>query len=99
LKRTVDILGELGKNKNGVFLVGFAAETENLIENATAKLKAKGLDLIIANDVSKEGAGFDVDTNRVTILDKNGLVEETALLPKDAIASQILNTVESRLNL
>jgi len=97
LKRTIDILAEVGKDKGKMVLAGFAAETENLIENATAKLKAKGLDLIIANDVTEEGAGFELDTNRVTILDKNGLVDETGLLSKDAVASKILNAVETKL--
>jgi len=97
LQRTTDILAEMGKDKGKIFLAGFAAETENLIENATAKLKAKGLDLIIANDVGEEGAGFDLDTNRTTILDRNGLVEETGLLSKDVVASRILNAVEARL--
>lgn len=97
LQKTIDILGEAGKTKDGLFLVGFAAETDKLRENASSKLKEKNLDLIIANDVSEEGVGFDTDTNRVTILDSNGLVEETELLSKEAIASNILNIVEKRL--
>ncbi|MBE9536844.1 MAG: bifunctional 4'-phosphopantothenoylcysteine decarboxylase/phosphopantothenoylcysteine synthetase, partial [Proteobacteria bacterium] len=75
----------------------FAAETKDLIENASKKLKGKNLDLIIANNVTEKGAGFDLDTNRVTILDKNGVIEETGLLSKDCIASEILDAVEAKL--
>jgi phosphopantothenoylcysteine decarboxylase/phosphopantothenate--cysteine ligase len=68
LERTVDILKEVGKRKGDRILIGFAAETENLISNAKEKLKEKNLDLIVVNDVSKAGAGFGVDTNQVKIL-------------------------------
>ena len=72
LEKTVDILAELGKRKQQQFLVGFAAETENIEENAKEKLRKKNLDLIVVNDVTQEGAGFGVDTNIVTIYRKNG---------------------------
>ena len=69
LERTEDILLSLGKNKKpGQILVGFAAETENLLDNARRKLDKKNLDMIVANDVTKAGAGFDVDTNIATII-------------------------------
>lgn len=96
LQKTVDILGELGRNKNCGFLVGFAAETENLIDNASKKLKEKNLDLIVANDVSEEGAGFDVDTNRVYMIDNAGVIEETSLLPKKVIAAKILDIISNK---
>jgi phosphopantothenoylcysteine decarboxylase/phosphopantothenate--cysteine ligase len=97
LTRTKDILGELGKlpsRKQGVpVLVGFAAETTDVISYATAKLQQKAADLIVANDVSRTDAGFDVDTNAVTLV-SNGGVEEVPLQSKDAIAARILDRVE-----
>lgn len=97
LQRTRDIICEAGKDKGSMILAGFAAETENLIANASKKLQEKNLDLIIANDVTEKGAGFDADNNRVTILDNKGIVEETGLLSKAAISSIILNAVEAKL--
>lgn len=94
--KTADILEELGKKKEGL-LVGFAAETENLIENASQKLSAKNLDLIVANDVSGTETGFDADDNRVSIIDKSGIVKETPKLPKDEVARIILDVVSERL--
>ena len=98
LTRTQDIISELGKIKGHSLLVGFAAETENLLANASKKLKAKGMDLIIANDVSEEGIGFDVDVNRVHILDKNGEVRQTDKLSKREIAGIILDAIKERLS-
>lgn len=98
LTRTVDIASELGKTKGSSLLVGFAAETENLIENASKKLISKGMDLIIANDVSEDGIGFDVDVNRVHILDKNGEIEQTGKLSKKAIARIIIDVVKEKLS-
>lgn len=97
LEKTVDIIEELGKKKRGSLLVGFAAETENLIENARKKLKAKNLDLIVANDVTEEGAGFDADTNRVFLIDRNGVVEETPKLSKGEVAARIVDLIRERL--
>ena len=97
LTRTPDIACQLGKTKGSSLLVGFAAETENLLENASKKLKSKGMDLIIANDVSEEGIGFDTDVNRVHILDKNGEVERTGTLSKKDIAGIIIDVIKKRL--
>ena len=72
LDRNKDIAQEIGKIKNNKILVGFAAETNDLIENASLKIKKKNLDFIVANDLTKEGAGFGVDTNIVKIIDKEG---------------------------
>jgi len=93
LERNPDILAELGGRKGGKVLVGFAAETEDLLKNAEEKLRKKNLDLIVANDVSKEGAGFSVDTNLVKILDRKGNVEEFPLLSKREVAEIVLDRV------
>ncbi len=74
-------------------LVGFAAETQQLRENAAAKLAAKRLDLMVANDVSAPDAGFEVDTNRALLLDASGGVEEVPLLSKLALADVILDRI------
>ena len=89
LKPNPDILRELGMRKNGRILIGFAAETESLIANAKKKLRDKNLDLIVANDVTEEGSGFDGDTNKATILDKTGTVHPLPLMSKDELADRI----------
>jgi len=91
LVRTTDILSELGRAKGSRVLVGFAAETERVVEHAREKLRGKKLDLIVANDVTAEGAGFSVDTNRVTILDREGGEEDLPLLSKDETADIIVD--------
>ena len=94
LEKTYDFLVELGETKpEGQILVGFAAETENLLENARAKLKRKNLDLIVANDVSAPGAGFAHDTNAVTILFGTGDELAIPLDTKRAIADAIFDAV------
>lgn len=93
LMPTVDILASLGREKGGRLLVGFAAETRDLLANATAKLKAKNLDLIVANDVSASDAGFVAPTNRVTILDPAGGAEELPLMSKAEVAGRLLDRV------
>ncbi len=97
LNRTRDILGELGRlpsRKDRVpVLVGFAAETKDVIAYAQGKLQAKGADLIVANDVSRRDAGFDVDTNAVWLVTPGG-VEELPLQSKSAVAATILDRVE-----
>jgi phosphopantothenoylcysteine decarboxylase / phosphopantothenate---cysteine ligase len=91
LERTTDILAELGrKRRPGQVLVGFAAETENGIENARKKLEEKGLDLIVLNNVSESDAGFDVDTNRVWLIQPHGQIEEWPLLGKDEVADRLV---------
>jgi phosphopantothenoylcysteine decarboxylase/phosphopantothenate--cysteine ligase len=93
LESTPDILAEIGKRKGRRILVGFAAETQDVVANARKKLQRKNLDLMVANDVSQPGAGFDADTNLVKILDAKGGVEELPLLPKAAVADRILDRV------
>ncbi|GBD38357.1 Coenzyme A biosynthesis bifunctional protein CoaBC [bacterium HR37] len=93
LVRTTDILLEVGRRKDNKIVVGFAAETENVIENALTKLRVKNLDLIVANDVSKSGAGFEKDTNIVYFVDRWGKVEELPLLTKSEIAERIFDKV------
>jgi len=90
LVRTPDILTEV----QGTFIrVGFAAESENLVENARKKLQQKKLDLIVANDITEAGSGFGTDTNKVTILDGKGTVEDLPLLSKREVAEKILDRV------
>jgi phosphopantothenoylcysteine decarboxylase/phosphopantothenate--cysteine ligase len=91
LEPNADILKELGQRKNGKLLVGFAAETGNLDVNAEKKLRAKNLDMIVANDVTIEGSGFDGDTNIVTIFDRSGATRSLPLMSKDEVAEQIFN--------
>ena len=94
LEATPDILADLGKNKPaGQVLVGFAAETENLIVNALAKLERKGADLIVANDVSQDGVGFAHATNAVTLVARGTEPVEVALADKRSIARSVLNAV------
>ena len=94
LEKNPDILAEIGARKEGRLLVGFAAETQDLVRNATLKLGAKNLDLVVANDVSQEGAGFNVDTNIVKLLFRDGRVEELPKLDKEELAGIILERVE-----
>jgi phosphopantothenoylcysteine decarboxylase/phosphopantothenate--cysteine ligase len=93
LESTPDILAEVGKRKGRRILVGFAAETEDLVANARKKLQRKNLDLMVANDVSQPGAGFDSDTNLVKILDARGGVEELPLQTKRWVADRVLDRV------
>lgn len=93
LEKNPDILAELGALKKDCVLVGFAAETSDLIENARDKLKRKNLDMIVANDVTQEGAGFDVDTNIVRFLFADGTIDELPRMTKDAVATRLLDAV------
>jgi len=93
LEPTVDILQELGANKNGKVLVGFAAETENHVENGFDKLKAKNLDLIVVNPASGPDSAFDSDMNQATIIDASGQTEEISLVSKHVMADKILDRV------
>ncbi len=88
-----DILAKLGSLKGSRLLIGFAAETRDLVANARRKLQAKGVHLMVANDVTAEGAGFDVDTNVVTIIDRSGRVERLAKMSKDAVADVIVDRI------
>jgi len=96
LVRTPDILSEVG-SRAGLVKVGFAAESHELLANAGHKVAAKGLDLIAANDITARDAGFAVETNRVTLIDKAGDVEELPLLPKYDVAWRILDKVAALL--
>jgi phosphopantothenoylcysteine decarboxylase/phosphopantothenate--cysteine ligase len=97
LEKTVDILDVISdlktKQKNPRIVVGFAAESQDLIKNAQAKLNEKNLDLIVANDITSKDAGFAVDTNRVTILDAGGGEEALSLMTKEEVAEHILQRV------
>lgn len=94
LALTPDILSELGRRKGRRLLVGFAAETHDLLANARAKLQAKNLDLMVANQVGAgTDSGFGAETNRVTILSRDGLAEELPLLPKSEVARLIFDRI------
>ncbi len=89
---TPDILKEMGKNKQEKqIMVGFAAETENILENARKKLVSKNLDFIVANDVTMEGAGFAIDTNIVTFISREGEVQSLPKMSKDEVAVAIID--------
>ncbi|MFN3740394.1 MAG: bifunctional phosphopantothenoylcysteine decarboxylase/phosphopantothenate--cysteine ligase CoaBC [Thermodesulfovibrionales bacterium] len=92
LQPTVDIIGQAGRLSKRPFLVGFAAETSEDIEGARQKLLQKGLDMIVLNNIAEPGAGFESDTNRVFIIDRDS-VESTELMPKEEIASIIIDRV------
>jgi phosphopantothenoylcysteine decarboxylase/phosphopantothenate--cysteine ligase len=94
LSRTPDILRRLGKIKGDRLLVGFAAETEDLVKNAETKLKEKNLDMIVANNVQMSDSGFGVDTNRVTLIFADARQESLSLMSKDDLADLILDRVK-----
>ncbi len=98
LQRNPDILAELGAQKGSRVLIGFAAETEELLKNAREKLTKKNLDLIVANDVTMEGAGFDGDTNIVRFLSADGAVEELPEMSKALVAETLLDRVSALLS-
>jgi len=93
LETTQDILASLGKIKINQFIIGFALETENEIENAKLKIQKKNLDLIVLNSMQDEGAGFGKPTNKVTFIDSNFKIEPMQLKSKEAVAIDILNKV------
>ncbi|MBJ6723218.1 bifunctional phosphopantothenoylcysteine decarboxylase/phosphopantothenate--cysteine ligase CoaBC [Geomesophilobacter sediminis] len=93
LEKNPDILAEVGAMKGDRVVVGFAAETHDLIANATKKLTGKNVDMIVANDVSQEGAGFNVDTNIAKLLLRDGTVEELPKMGKDELAGVILDRI------
>ena len=98
LERTTDILASLSAQRTTQLMVGFAAETNDLIAHAKDKLKAKGLDLIVANDVTIEGAGFGSDQNAAVLIDRQGGMTELPLMPKRALADAILNRAHTLLH-
>jgi len=101
LVRTPDILSAVAAQRGAgcrlKAVVGFAAETRDVLENAREKLARKRLDLIVANDVSAADSGFEVDTNRVTLLDASGGVQTLPLMSKAAVAEQIIDRLVAML--
>jgi len=93
LEANPDILATVARNKGERVVAGFAAETDNVAENARKKLEKKNADLIVANDVTAEGAGFDVDTNVVTIFTRDGREVPLPRLSKAEVAQRILDEV------
>ncbi|MBW1999288.1 MAG: bifunctional phosphopantothenoylcysteine decarboxylase/phosphopantothenate--cysteine ligase CoaBC [Deltaproteobacteria bacterium] len=96
LVRTADILAELGRRKkeHKYILVGFAAETRDVLENAASKLERKNLDMIVANDVSRTDAGFQSDTNRVKIIEREGKTCDLPLMSKEEVAEHLLDRIK-----
>jgi len=97
LVKNPDIAEEIGRIKGGKRLVGFCAETENIIENAIDKVIRKNMDFIVANDVTMEGAGFGTDTNIVKIIGRQGIIEDLPKISKDEVAHKILDTLKNLL--
>jgi phosphopantothenoylcysteine decarboxylase / phosphopantothenate---cysteine ligase len=96
LKPTKDIAGTLGQlKKHPQILAGFALETENEIENAKGKLLRKNLDIIVLNSLREEGAGFEHDTNKITIIDRNNIIDKFELKSKEEAATDILEKIIS----
>ncbi|WP_425448977.1 bifunctional phosphopantothenoylcysteine decarboxylase/phosphopantothenate--cysteine ligase CoaBC [Dethiothermospora halolimnae] len=95
--RNSDILFEIGKNKGDKILVGFAAETDNIIENAKNKIKKKNLDFIVANDISKKDVGFISNHNMATIINRKGDIDNYPKMTKSELAKVIINKVQSHL--
>ena len=93
LERTKDVLASLGEIKTKQFLIGFALETENEIENAKLKIQKKNLDLIVLNSLQDEGAGFGKPTNKITFIDKDNFIEALPLQSKEAVAEDIINKI------
>ena len=98
LTQTKDILASLGAQKKNQFLVGFALETNNEIENAKSKLKSKNLDLIVLNSLKDKGAGFKIATNKVTLIDKNEVMTEFGVKSKSEVAQDIFNEILKSIN-
>jgi phosphopantothenoylcysteine decarboxylase/phosphopantothenate--cysteine ligase len=97
LVKNPDILQMIGERKTKQFIVGFAAETERIDEFAMDKLKRKHCDLLVANDVTEEGAGFGTDTNVVRLYDTNGLIEKLPVMSKQGVARELLLRVAERI--
>lgn len=98
LEKTKDILASLGTLKKHQFLVGFALETDNELENAQIKLKKKNLNLIVLNSLKDKGSGFKTNTNKVTFISKDGTLTAFDLKPKSQVAQDILNEIIKQLN-
>jgi phosphopantothenoylcysteine decarboxylase/phosphopantothenate--cysteine ligase len=99
LKPTTDIAETLGRSKKtSQLLVGFALETENELDNAKIKLSRKNLDIIVLNSLKEEGAGFGYDTNKITIIDRNNIIDKFELKSKEETAKDILNKIVSMIH-
>ena len=98
LQPTQDILQEVAKKKSNQLIVGFAAESENIVQSATEKLHRKQLDLIVANDISAPGIGFQSDNNQVILIDRNAQIESLPLLTKTEISDILLDRILVQLN-
>ncbi|QFT88816.1 Coenzyme A biosynthesis bifunctional protein CoaBC [Bacillus sp. THAF10] len=97
MERTMDILKTLGEKKKHQFLVGFAAETNNVEEYAQGKLQKKNLDLVVANNITQTGAGFGTDTNIVTLFHKDGTAQSLPLMSKNDVAARLLDEISKKL--
>ena len=94
LTKTPDILADVSRNRNaGMIVVGFAAETHDVVGNARSKMEKKGLDIVVANDITKDGAGFNTDTNIATILSRFGGEVSLPLMSKRELADKILDEI------
>ncbi|KPN79683.1 Phosphopantothenoylcysteine decarboxylase/phosphopantothenate--cysteine ligase [Apilactobacillus kunkeei] len=98
LVKTPDILKELSKIKSHQFVVGFAAETQNLLDNAKQKLAKKKLNLLLANDVSNKAIGFNSDNNQVSFIDETGVFKKSDVESKDKIASELIDIISERID-
>ncbi len=98
LVKTPDILRELSKIKDDQFVVGFAAETQNLLDNAKQKLAKKKLDLLLANDVSNKEIGFNSDNNQVSFIDETGVFKKSDVESKDKIANELIDIISERID-
>jgi phosphopantothenoylcysteine decarboxylase/phosphopantothenate--cysteine ligase len=94
LDPTPDILAEVGQKKGDRILIGFAAETQNMVEEARRKMRAKNCDMVVGNLVSQQGIGFDSEQNEVTLVLKSGEVEKISQAPKREIADRILDRID-----
>jgi phosphopantothenoylcysteine decarboxylase/phosphopantothenate--cysteine ligase len=93
LAKTADILSDVSKTRpDGLLVVGFAAETNDVVGYARSKMQKKGLDLVVANDITKEGAGFNTDTNIATIITQNAQTD-LSLMPKRELADKLLDEI------
>jgi len=98
LERTTDIIKYLGEHKKeGQVICGFSMETKDMLENSSAKLVKKNMDMIVANNVKDEGAGFAVDTNKVVMITKDGM-KDLPLMSKEEVADNLLTEIMERIN-
>ena len=95
LEKNIDVLKYIGENKEeNQIIVGFAAETENVVENAKKKINSKNLDLIVANDISKKNSGFGQNSNFSFLIDSSGNIDELGLISKNELAKELASKIE-----